>query len=78
MISQARVVVVGGGMMGVGVTTSSGFGQRIQKSLAFACVEPEFAEADTQFEVEGLEDRRKATLIEAEPACDPNNERLRA
>ena len=62
----------------VGVTTSGGFGHRIQKSLAFAYVEPAFAKVDTQFEVEVLEDRRTATVLESEPAYDPANERLRA
>jgi dimethylglycine dehydrogenase len=62
----------------IGVTTSGGFGHRIQKSLAFAYVEPAFAKVGTQFEVEVLEDRRMATVLESEPAYDPTNERLRA
>jgi dimethylglycine dehydrogenase len=62
----------------VGVTTSGGFGHRTQKSLAFAYVEPEFAKVGTQIEVEVLEDRRRATVLESEPAYDPANERLRA
>jgi glycine cleavage system aminomethyltransferase T len=37
-----------------------------------------FAKVGTQFEVEVLEDRRKATVLESEPAYDPANERLRA
>jgi dimethylglycine dehydrogenase len=62
----------------VGVTTSGGFGHRVQKSLAFAYVEPEFADLGSQFEVEVLENRCKATVLESEPAYDPANERLRA
>ena len=62
----------------VGVTTSGGFGHRIQKSLAFAYVEPAFAEVGTQIEIEALEDRRRATVLKDEPAYDPANERLRA
>ena len=62
----------------IGVTTSGGFGHRIQKSLAFAYVEPAFAKVGTQFEVEVLEDRRMATVLESKPAYDPTNERLRA
>ena len=62
----------------VGVTTSGGFGHRVQKSLAFAYVEPAFAEVGTQIEVEVLEDHRTATVLESEPAYDPANERLRA
>jgi len=44
LISQARVVVVGGGMV----------------------------------EVDVLEDRRRYTVIECEPAYDPKNERVRS
>jgi len=62
----------------VGVTTSGGFGHRIQKSLAFAYVEPEFAKVGTSIEVEVLENRRRAKVLENEPAYDPANERLRA
>jgi dimethylglycine dehydrogenase len=62
----------------VGVTTSGGFGHRVQKSLAFAYVEPAFAKVGTQFEVEVLEDRRRATVLKSEPMYDPANERLRA
>jgi len=61
-----------------GVTTSGGFGHRAQKSLAFAYVEPAFTKVGTEFEVEVLEDRRSAKVIECEPAFDPANERLRA
>jgi dimethylglycine dehydrogenase len=62
----------------IGVTTSGGFGHRVQKSLAFAYVEPAFAKVGTQIEVEVLEDRRSATVMECEPAYDPANERLQA
>ncbi len=62
----------------IGVTTSGGFGHRIQKSLAFAYVEPKFAKVGTAFEVDVLEDRRIAKVLELEPAYDPANERLRA
>jgi len=62
----------------IGVTTSGGFGHRVQKSLAFAYVEPAFTPIGTQIEVDVLENRRKATVIETEPAYDPANERLRA
>ncbi len=62
----------------IGVTTSGGFGHRVQKSLAFAYVEPAFATVGTQIEVEVLEDRRIATVMESEPAYDPANERLQA
>ena len=62
----------------IGVTTSGGFGHRVQKSLAFAYVEPAFAKVGTQIQVEVLEDRRGAEVVECEPAFDPANERLKA
>ncbi len=62
----------------VGVTTSGGYGHRIQKSLAFAYVEPKFGDEGNRVEVEVLEDRRSATVLPLEPAYDPSNERLRA
>ena len=62
----------------VGVTTSGGYGHRVQKSLAFAYVKPEFATPGTQIEVDILEDRRGATVLDGDPAFDPQNERLRA
>ena len=62
----------------VGVTTSGGFGHRIQKSLAFAYVEPAFTRVGTELEVEVLENHREATVLESEPAYDPANERLQA
>jgi dimethylglycine dehydrogenase len=62
----------------VGVTTSGGYGHRTQKSLVFAYVEPGYAETDTRIEIEILEDRRSATVLDCEPVFDPNNERLRA
>ena len=62
----------------MGVTTSGGFGHRIQKSLAFGYVGPRFAEPGTRLKVEILEERRSATVLPPEPAYDPRNERLRA
>ena len=34
----------------IGVTTSGAYGHRVKKSLAFACVDPEFASAGSEFE----------------------------
>ncbi len=62
----------------VGVTTSGSYGHRTQKSLAFAYVEPSCAETGTGIEVEILEDRRPATVLNGDPLFDPKNERLRA
>jgi dimethylglycine dehydrogenase len=61
----------------VGVTTSGGFGHRTQKSLAFAYVAPRYAPVGTKIEVELLEERRLATVLETEPVFDPSNDRLR-
>ena len=46
------------------------------KSRAFACVPPEFAAADTRFEVHIQGERRAATVLQA-PAFDPDNARMR-
>jgi dimethylglycine dehydrogenase len=61
----------------VGVTTSGGFGQKSQKSLAFAYVPPELIANGTEFEVMMFTEMRKARII-PESIWDPNNERLRA
>ncbi len=61
----------------VGVTTSGGFGHRTQKSLAFAYVAPHFSEVGTKIEVEILEERRSATVLDNAPVYDPNNDRIR-
>ena len=61
----------------VGVTTSGGYGYAIERSLAFAYVEPALAEVDTELEIQILDRRCKAEVI-AQPAYDPVNERLRA
>ena len=62
----------------VGVTTSGSFGHRIQKSLAFAYVAPQFTEVGTKIEIEILEERRTATVLDPDPAFDPKNDRLRS
>jgi dimethylglycine dehydrogenase len=62
----------------VGVTTSGGFGHRTQKSLAFGYVAPRFAEVGTKIEIEILEERRSATVLDPDPTFDPKNERLRS
>lgn len=60
----------------VGVVTSGGFGHSVGKNLAFAYVEPEFANCDAELEIEMLGERYSATVLEA-PIHDPMNERLR-
>jgi dimethylglycine dehydrogenase len=61
----------------IGVTTSGGFGHRVQKSLAFACVDPEFASPGSAFDILLQGEPRRARIL-AVPAYDPDNTRMRA
>jgi dimethylglycine dehydrogenase len=49
----------------------------VKKSLAFACVAPEFAAPGSRFEVLIQGERRAAAVLEA-AAFDPENVRMRA
>jgi dimethylglycine dehydrogenase len=60
----------------IGVTTSGSYGHRVGKSLAFACVETEFAAPGSVFEVLIQNERRRATVLE-HPAFDAQNLRMR-
>jgi len=60
----------------VGVTTSGAFGHAVNKSLAFAYVEPQLASQGTEFEVLVLGERRKARII-PESIWDAENQRPR-
>ncbi len=61
----------------IGVTTSGGFGHRVRKSLAFACVDPQFASPGSAFEIL-LQGELRAARVLAAPAYDPDNARMRA
>jgi dimethylglycine dehydrogenase len=61
----------------VGVTTSGGYGHAVNKSLAFAYVDPKLARTGQEFEVMVFTERRKARII-AESAWDAANDRPRA
>ena len=61
----------------VGLTTSGAFGHSVRQSIAFAFVEPEFADPNTELEISILGMRRSARVV-ADPLYDPRNERLRA
>ncbi|MEL7544225.1 MAG: FAD-dependent oxidoreductase, partial [Pseudomonadota bacterium] len=61
----------------IGVTTTGGYGFTVDKSLAFAYVDPEMADEGASFTIDILGDKRPAKVI-AQPAYDPKNERLRA
>jgi dimethylglycine dehydrogenase len=61
----------------IGITTSGAYGHRVKKSLAFACVDADFAAPGSSFEVLIQGERRAATVLGA-PAFDPDNLRMRA
>jgi dimethylglycine dehydrogenase len=61
----------------IGVTTSGAYGHRVQKSLAFACVDPEFAAPGSVFDILLQGEHRRARVLAA-PAFDPDNARMRA
>ncbi len=61
----------------VGLTTSGGYGQAVEQTLAFAYVEPQYAAPETEVEIQILGAQRKARVL-SEPVYDPMNERLRA
>lgn len=61
----------------VGVTTSGGYGHAVNRSLAFAYVDPALAAPGTGFEAMIFGERRQARII-AEPVWDANNLRLKA
>ncbi|MDJ0958156.1 MAG: FAD-dependent oxidoreductase, partial [Arenicellales bacterium] len=54
----------------MGVTTSGGYGHYTGKSLGFVYVEPDFAQAGSQFDIDLLGKPYKATVL-AEPVWDP-------
>ena len=60
----------------IGVTTSGAYGHRTLKSLAFACVPPQFAVPAATFDILIQGKRRRATVL-AGPAYDPHNLRMR-
>jgi len=60
----------------IGVTTSGAYGHRVEKSLAFACVDRDFAAPGSVFDVLIQGERRAATVLE-KPAFDPDNLRMR-
>jgi dimethylglycine dehydrogenase len=60
----------------IGVVTSGAYGHRVKKSLAFACVDPQFAAPGSHFELLIQGERRAATVLGA-AAFDPDNARMR-
>jgi dimethylglycine dehydrogenase len=61
----------------IGVVTSGAYGHRVKRSLAFACVPPEFAAPGAMFDLLIQGERRAATVL-AGAAFDPDNLRMRS
>jgi dimethylglycine dehydrogenase len=61
----------------VGLTTSGAFGHAVNKSLAFAYVDPALTGIGTEFEIMVFTEMRKARII-AESIHDPQNARLKS
>jgi dimethylglycine dehydrogenase len=61
----------------VGMTSSGGYGHRVEKSIALGYVPPELADAGTRLEVEVLGKKLPAQVV-AMPMYDPKNERMKA
>ncbi len=60
----------------IGMTSSGGYGHRVEKSIALGYVAPEFAEAGTEMSVEIL-GRARGAKVMAMPLYDPKNERMK-
>ncbi len=61
----------------VGMTSSGGYGHRVQKSIALGYVSQELADPGTRLEVEILGKMRPAEVV-AMPLYDPKNERMKS
>ena len=61
----------------VGLITSGGYGHAVNKSLAFAYVDPVMTAMGTGFEVLMFGEKRKASIVGESP-WDPVNARLKA
>ena len=61
----------------IGRATSGGYGFRVGKSLAMAMVRPDLAAVGTKLEIDILDQRLAATIVEESP-YDPTNAKLRA
>ena len=60
----------------VGVVTSGAYGHRVRKSLAFACVPPQFAVPGSGFDIL-LQGERRPAIVIAQPAFDADNTRMK-
>ncbi|MFP6806702.1 MAG: FAD-dependent oxidoreductase [Pseudomonadales bacterium] len=62
----------------IGVTTSGGYGHRVQKSLGFAYVDINHAAVGSRFEISLLGQRLEAKVLKDQPVYDPDNLQLKA
>ena len=60
----------------VGMTSSGGYGHRVEKSIALGYVKPDCAKAGTELEVEVLGRKRVAQVVSL-PLYDPKNEKMK-
>ena len=61
----------------IGITTSGGYGHRVDKSLFFACVPLSHAAPGSRFAIQLQGHLREARVLE-HPAYDPDNSRMKA
>jgi dimethylglycine dehydrogenase len=61
----------------IGMTSSGGYGHRVEKSIALGYVKPEYARPGTKMDVEVLGRLRSAEVV-AMPLYDPENERMKS
>ncbi len=61
----------------IGMTSSGGYGHRVEKSIALGYVASEFAAVGTKMEVEILGRARSAEVV-AMPLYDPKNEKMKS
>jgi len=61
----------------IGMTSSGGYGHRVEKSIALGYVKPDFAKAGTKMDVEILGKPRSAQVVTM-PLYDPENEKMKS
>ena len=61
----------------VGMTSSGGYGHRVDKSIALGYVPPEFAAPGTKLDVEVLGKKFPAEVVSM-PMYDPENQRMKS
>ena len=61
----------------IGMTSSGGYGHRVEKSIALGYVPPEYAEPGNEMDVEILGKMRKAKVVTM-PLYDPENKKMKS